>query len=121
VRWLACLVACVSLAQLLTAVALLGPHSDVPGQPATSGFVILAALAGFALARGLWRRRPNLGWALASWGTGAGAWVLGLTLTVSSPSERREAVPALALGLAVWAVFIWAAARRVRRRAASLA
>ena len=114
-RWLACLAACVSLVQLLTAVAFLGPHTDVPGQPATSGFVILAAVAGLALSRALWRRRTDLGWALALWGTGVGAWVLGLTLTISSPSERREAVPALAVGLAVWAVFIWAAARRVRR------
>lgn len=120
-RWLACLVAFVSLGQLLTALALLGPHSDVPGQPVTSVSVILAALGGFALARALWRQRANLGWVVALWGTGVGAWALGLTLTVASPSERREAVPALAVGLAVWAVFIWAAARGVGRRAASAA
>lgn len=120
-RWLACLVACFSLGQLLTALALLGPHSDVPGQPVTSVFVILAALGGLALARALWRQRANPGWVLALWGTGVGAWALGLTLIVASPNERREAVPALAVGLAVWAVFIWAAARRVGRRAASAA
>ena len=114
-RWLACLVAFFSLGQLLTALALLGPHSDVPGQPFTSVFVMLAALGGLALARALWRQRANLGRGLALWGMGLGAWALGLTLTVASPSERREAVPALALGLAVWAVFIWAAARRLGR------
>jgi hypothetical protein len=114
VRWLACLVAFLSLAQLLTALALLGPHSDVRGQPVTSVVVILAALAGLALARALWRRRADLGSGLALWGTGVGAWALGLTLTISSPDERREAVPALAFGLAVWAMFIWTSARRLR-------
>ena len=120
-RGLACLVAFFSLCQLLTALAFLGPHSDVPGQPVTSMFVMLVALGGLVLARAMWRQRADLGPGLALWGTGMGAWALGLTLTVASPDERREAVPALAVGLAVWAVFLWAAVRRIRRRAASAA
>jgi hypothetical protein len=122
VRALAVFVGWLSLGQLLSALVLLGPHSDVPGRPASNGLVLALALAGFALARALWRRRPSAARALPLWAAGVALWAVGLALSVASPAEwRAEVGPALATALPVWAVGAWLATRYVRRRAGAAA
>jgi hypothetical protein len=112
-RLLAVFVGLLSLGQLLIALAFLGPHSDVPGQPVPSFVVIAAALWGFGLARAIWRRRAGTARGLAIWGVGVALCVVGLVLVVPSPSERRAAWRALAVGLSLWAALVALAAQRL--------
>ena len=115
-RSLAFVVGLLSFGQCASAVLFAGPHSDVPGQPWTSIGIVLAAVAGFALARALWTRRPRAGRGVPAWGAGVALWVVGLTWTLASADEWRAARPALALGLVLWAAVMLGATHYVRRR-----
>ena len=117
-RSLAFLIVLFSFGQCGVALVFAGPHSDVPAQPWTSYAVMLTALAGFGLARAVWRRRPRTGRWLVWWAVWTAAWVVGLVLIISSPSERRDALLPLAVGLSLWGLAMRAAARYVERRVA---
>ena len=114
-RFLAVFVAFASLGQLLVALAMIGPHSDVPS--VASILIVGAAFAGFALARALWRRHARAARGLPAWGFGIALTVVGLVLTISSPTERSEAWPALGLGFALWAGVIGLATGHLKRQA----
>ena len=116
VRSLALLIAWFSFGQCGVALALAGPHSDVPGQPWTSYAVMLVALAGLLLARAVWRRRPQAGRWLVWWGIWTATWVVAVVWIISSSTERRDALLPLAVGLPVWGLAMRAAARYVRRQ-----
>ena len=116
VRSLALLIACFSFGQCGVALVLAGPHSDVPGQPWTSYAVVLVALAGFGLARAIWRRRAQAGRWLVWWAIWTATWVVGVILIISSAAERRDALLPLAVGLPLWGLAMRAAARYVRRQ-----
>ena len=116
-RLLSLFVGLLSLVMVLAALLLAGPHTDIPGQPTTSIVATLAVIiAGGALARALWRRRPGAAWGLPLWAGGVAIVVLGLTATIASPAEWVEARPALVVGLALWMLVVLLATRYVRRR-----
>ena len=116
-RLLAMLVGLLSLGELLFAFVLDLPHSDV--RPVASLLVVGAAVAGFALARALWRRRAGVARRLVAWGAGVAICVVVLVVVVASPTERRDAWPAVGAGLALWAVLIGLATRNLSRHAPS--
>lgn len=118
-RSLALAVALVTLLQLVASFILVGPHSDMPGQPYSSVAVVALVLGGFVLAGALWRRRPAAARWLPAWGVGLLAFALAIMLVMSSPTERREAWPAFAVATPLWAVVVWQLARWVRRRTAA--
>ena len=117
VRLLSLVVGLLSFVIVLAALLLAGPHTDIPGQPTTSIVATLVVIiAGGALVRALWRRRPGAAWGLPLWAGGVAIVVLGLTATIASPAEWVEAWPALAVGLALWGLIALLATRYVRRR-----
>ena len=118
-RSLALLVAVITLVQLAASFILVGPHSDMPGQPFTSLLVVVVVLAGFVLAGALWRRRAAAATWLPVWGAALLAFALVLMLVISSPTERAEAWPAFAVGAPVWAFVVWRLTGWVRRRTAA--
>lgn len=114
-RLLALLVALLSLGQCASGVVLLGPHSDLPGQPWSGLAIVGMAVAGLALAVALWRRRAVASVGVPVWGAGVVLWAGCLVLVVASAAERRDALVALAVGGCAWGVVMWGAARAVRR------
>ena len=112
-RLLAMLVGLLSLGELLFAFVLALPHSDVP--PVASLLAVGAAVAGFALARALWRPGGCRG---RNRGLGGRDWlicVVVLVVVVASPTERRDAWPAVGAGFALRVVLIGLATRNLSR------
>jgi hypothetical protein len=113
-RLLAVLLAWFSFGVLSLAIVFAGPHTELPLQPLPLLVGLATSLAGFVLAWQLWRVQPSAVRTLFLLAALAFGFSLFWPAVASPGRERRGAVVALVLGVALGVVGVTATARYLR-------